>query len=245
MSQEFHPSVTMTESIASEVKTLAVEMKWEDKVSFDKMDVEHDCIVSNKRLTSIDSFHDFISFGTSTGGVGIFLAGRSVTFQPHNKAVSRIIFRGGHSSLNVLSSALDGAVRLTDLEKQVVCMKYSWDQGSNTKHKVYWMEGETNNSSLLLHCGKDVKRLDIRERKAYSLINLSEMTDDGLEKMGTNISIHPMQATMATTCTIEGVKIWDLRNPSTHIELIRQGVSTNTQTNQTPCGQVGALLANF
>ena len=53
--QKFRTGVTMMDSIASEVKTLSVEIKWEDKVCFENLEVEHDSFVSDKRLTSLDS----------------------------------------------------------------------------------------------------------------------------------------------------------------------------------------------
>jgi len=237
--------VTMMDSIASEVKSLAVEMKWEERVNFDSLGVEHDSIISDSRLTSLDSHHDFICYGTSSGGVGIFLSGRSVTFQPHNQEVTRTVFWGGHSSLSVVSAALDGAVRLTDLVKQVASIKYSWDQTSYTKHKVYWMEEENNNSSLLLHCGQDIKRLDVRDRRAHSVINLKNWREDDSRMVGTNISVHPMQATLVSVCSSEGVKIWDLRNTSNHVELISQASSAQTRTGHTTCGAMWSPTGQY
>jgi len=243
--QNFRTGVTMMDSITSEVKTLAVEIKWEEKVDFGSLGVEHDSIISDSRLTSLDSHHDLICYGTSSGGVGIFLSGRSVTFQPHSQAVSRTVFWGGHSSLSVLSAGMDGVVRLTDLAKQVVIMKYSWDQASNTKHKVYWMEEENNNSSLLLHCGQDIKRLDVRDRRAHSVISLKNWREDESRMVGTNISVHPKQATLLSVCASEGVKIWDMRNTTSHVELISQGISARTQTGHTMCGAMWSPTGQY
>merc|ERR1719233_1655284 len=243
--QNFRTGVTMMDSITSEAKTLAVEIKWEEKVDFGSLGVEHDSIISDSRLTSLDSNHDLICYGTSSGGVGIFLSGRSVTFQPHSQEVSRTVFWGGHSSLSVLSAGMDGVVRLTDLAKQVVIMKYSWDQASNTKHKVYWMEEENNNSSLLLHCGQDIKRLDVRHRRAHSVINLKNWREDDSRMVGTNISVHPMQASMVSVCSTEGVKIWDMRNTTSHVEMINQGSSAQIQTGRTTCGAMWSPTGQY
>jgi hypothetical protein len=65
-------------------------------------------------------------------------------------------------------------VRLTDLAKQMVSMEYSWDKTTSTKHKVYWMEEEENHNSLLLYCGQEVNRLDMREKEAHSVITLPD-----------------------------------------------------------------------
>lgn len=68
-------------------------------------------------------------------------------------------------------------MRLTELAKQMVSMEYSWDKTTSTKHKVYWMEKETHNS-LLLHCGQEVNRLDMREKAAYLVITLPDWSMD-------------------------------------------------------------------
>ena len=62
---------------------------------------------------------------------------------------------------------------LTDLAKQMLSMEYSWDKTTSTKHKLYWME-EENHNSLLLHCGQEANRLDMREKEAHSVITLPD-----------------------------------------------------------------------
>ena len=60
--------------------------------------------------------------------------------------------------------------------------------------------------------------------------------EDDYSMLGTNISVHPMQATLVSVCTSEGVKIWDMRNTTSHVELIRQGITSQAHTVHTACG---------
>ena len=62
---------------------------------------------------------------------------------------------------------------LTDLAKQMLSMDYSWDKTTSNKPKLYWME-EENHNSLLLHCGQEANRLDMREKEAHSVITLPD-----------------------------------------------------------------------
>ena len=100
----------------------------------------------------------------------------------------------------VLSGGHDGAVRLTDLAKQIVSMEYTWDKTTSSKHEVYWMEEESH-KSLLLHCGQEVNRLGMREKETHSVIALPGWSMDDMSTLGTNLSIHPMRSTMVSLCT--------------------------------------------
>ena len=77
-------------------------------------------MVSSSQLTDLDTWGDLIGYGTSQGGLGVLLEGRSVTLRPHNHQVTGVSIRGssegtGGGGVGLMSSSLDGTVRLYDL----------------------------------------------------------------------------------------------------------------------------------
>ena len=116
--------------------------------------------------------------------------------------------------MGVLSAGLDGAVRLTDLAKQMVSIEYSWDKTTSTKHKLYLIEEIENHNSLLLNCEQEVKRLYMQEKEEHLMISLPDWRKDDMTTMGTNLSIQPIQSIMLCVCLKAGVYIWYKRNPS-------------------------------
>ena len=64
----------------------------------------------------------------------------------------------GKSNPGVLSAALDGTVRMTDLVRQSVCLEYSWDQSFSGKQGVRWLE-ERGVYSFLLDCGGEINQI--------------------------------------------------------------------------------------
>ena len=139
---KYQMSRTMLESMASECKHTRLEEKLVTKPDWSKFELVQDTIGSSSALSSLDSCGDLVCYGTECGGVGVFLAGRSVTLRPHCMTVVRVLFTGrdGQVSTGIMSAGLDGTVRMTDLVKQSVSLEYSWDQSYSGKNGINWME---------------------------------------------------------------------------------------------------------
>ena len=91
---------------------------------------------------------DMICYGDSAGGVGVFLDGRSTTLKIHNEPVTRVQWLKSSYGNGILSSSHDGTVRLTDVIKQQIVVKYSWIQ-SGVKEQIGWIEPLDANNVLV------------------------------------------------------------------------------------------------
>ena len=84
MTSDYRRSAIFLDSVSCEAKDLAhkkeakFKMNEEDWIQFE---AEEETIVSTSRVTSLDSFNDFFCYGTEAGGVGVVLAGNTVSAQ--------------------------------------------------------------------------------------------------------------------------------------------------------------------
>ena len=176
--------------------------------------VAGEAIVSTSLLTDLDTCGDLVSYGTSEGGVGILLEGRSVTLRPHNHPVTGISIRGsseGPGGVGVISSSLDGTVRLYDLPSQKVGLEYSWDSRDTAPHQVLAM-ARSGEDTYLLDTGENILRVDIRNRKQTSLYKLEKVSVP-VEK--TSFDVHPTEPQLVSICRGERILILDLRKTAT------------------------------
>ena len=74
-------SARFLDSISHECEELTCEDDWRQEVDWRLFDNSSEYIVSSCPITAIDSFGDFISYGTKEGGVGVLMGGRSVTLR--------------------------------------------------------------------------------------------------------------------------------------------------------------------
>ena len=165
-------------------------------------------IVSTSRLTAIDTLGDLITYGTEEGGVGVLVAGRSVTLRPHAEAVTGLLASGSR----ILSAARDGTVRNTDLESKTVSLEYCWDrvrQPGEGKHGVLGMVQRADHS-YILHCSDKIVNLDVRQKEAQSLAGMSNTRSSEFS----NTKINPVKCNLFTTSRSDTVSIWDLRKMS-------------------------------
>jgi len=190
---------------------VAAEQKSRTSVDWTKFELIQDSIVSTSELTSLDSYGDFLCYGTKCGGVGVSLASRSLTLRPHNCPVTRTVFIGSKSSLKILSAGLDGTVRMTDLAQQKVSLEYSWDQSWSGKQGIRWME-RRGVFSFLLDCGVEIIQIDVRSKEAFQLIQLT--AEQPMPGSFTNLSVHPMNKNLISLCRGQSAQIWDLRKAS-------------------------------
>ena len=204
ISPAYHKSRILLDSFSEDFKQVRVEEKLEAKSDWSKFKLLQDNMVSINLLSSLDSCNDFICFGTKAGGVGVALAGRSFTIRPHNREVTRTLFIGNNSSAGVLSAALDGTVRMTDLVQQSVCLEYSWDRSYSVKQGVNWLEGRDTHN-FLLACGIDIKQIDIRSKDVLELFEVDK------SKVVTNLSVNPVNENLVSVSRDNSVQIWDLR----------------------------------
>ena len=146
----YHKSKTLLDSFCADFKQLRAEERLLAKPDWSRFELLQDNMVSSSQLTSLDTCSDYICFGTKNGGVGVSLASRTITIRPHNRQVTRTLLMG-KSNPGVLSDALDGTVRMTDLVRQSVCLEYSWDQSFSGKQGVSQVAG--GERGLLLPAG--------------------------------------------------------------------------------------------
>eukprot|EP00092_Neocalanus_flemingeri_P022791 GFUD01024712.1.p1 GENE.GFUD01024712.1~~GFUD01024712.1.p1 ORF type:complete len:926 (+),score=251.18 GFUD01024712.1:44-2821(+) len=226
---DYHRSVRFINSISEEVTELPAEAFTKNPLK--KFTKIADSKVSSSDIRSFDTFGDLVCFGDSCGGVGVYLDGRSTTLMIHNQPVTRTLFVGESEGRGILSSALDGTVRLTDLTKQEVVVKYSWIQ-SGEKEQIGWIEPWERTNFLINSNRNSVKRIDIRTKTVDTLFSL---TDEELPlelehswdefshdpKFGTNIGVHPTNTNLTSFCHQFSVKIFDLRNTSKPVDTIR------------------------
>eukprot|EP00092_Neocalanus_flemingeri_P024317 GFUD01026373.1.p1 GENE.GFUD01026373.1~~GFUD01026373.1.p1 ORF type:complete len:860 (+),score=265.23 GFUD01026373.1:148-2580(+) len=206
-----HKSEVLMDSITAETKQIEEEQKLSTKVDWNKFELVQDSIVSTSQLTSLDSYGDFICYGTQSGGVGLSLGSNSFTLRPHNRPVTRTVFMGSKSTLRILSAGLDGTVRMTDLGQQSVCLEYSWDQSYQGKQGVHWVE-KRGIYSFILDCGAEINQIDIRSKEAVSLIQLPD--EEKIQDTFTNLSVNPSNKNLISFCRGQSVQIWDLRRAS-------------------------------
>jgi len=206
----YHKSKTLLDSFSADFKQVRAEEKLIAKPDWSRFELLQDNMVSSSQLTSLDTCSDYICFGTKTGGVGVSLAGRAITIRPHNRQVTRTLLMG-KSNPGILSAALDGTVRMTDLVRQTVNLEYCWDQSFSGKQGVRWLE-ERGVHSFLLDCGGEINQIDIRSKEAVQLFELSK--DQAEPTYITNLSVNPTNKNLISLCRGNSLEIWDLRKAS-------------------------------
>jgi len=199
-------SARFLDSISHECEDLTCEDDWRQEVDWRLFDNSSEYIVSSCPITVIDSFGDFISYGTKEGGVGVLMGGRSVTLRPHSEAVTGLIMNGS----KILSCSFDGTVRRWDLKKQMVTLEYSWERSSDIKHGVRGLV-RSSASSYIVDCDSSFRILDIREKAATILCNSEPAS---VADHMSHIAIEPQNKDLFSACRDEIVRIFDLRNCS-------------------------------
>ena len=166
-------------------------------------------IVSTSPVTGLDTWADLLCYGTGDGGVGVLLEGRSVTIRPHHQAVTDVLFRAGTGGLGVMSSSLDGTVRLYDLVSQQVALEYSWDSTALTPHSVLGM-AKTGEDTFLLDVGTEVLTVDLRTRKPSLLFKVEESF---VPEERTSFEVHPTDKKLLSICRGNRANTVDVRSP--------------------------------
>ena len=205
ITKDYRKSRIFLDSVSDECKELKAETVYNDVTDWRLLTRDEEFIVSSSRVTKIDTHGDFITYGTEEGGVGVQVAGRSLTLRPHAGAVSGLVTSGAR----ILSAGRDGTVRNTDLESQVVSLEYSWDMCSDEgegRHGVLGMVQRAD-YSYILHCSDKIVNLDVRQREAKKLAILSDTISSTLS----NIRMNPVRENLFTTSNSDTVVIWDLR----------------------------------
>ena len=208
ITKDYRKSRIFLDSVTEECKEQKVETLYNDDTDWSLFSGGEEFIVSTSRLTAIDTLGDFITYGTEEGGVGVLVAGRSVTLRPHAEAVTGLLASGSR----ILSAARDGTVRNTDLESQTVSLEYCWDmvsQPREDKHGVLGMVQRADHS-YILHCSDKIVNLDVRQKEAQSLAGMSNTRSSEFS----NTNINPVKGNLLTTSRSDTVNIWDLRKMS-------------------------------
>ena len=199
---------SLSEEKLEEEETFQPGVDWEKRVV-----VAGETIVSSSQLTDLDTWGDLVSYGTTQGGLGVLLEGRSVTLRPHNHQITGVSIRGssegtGSGGVGLMSSSLDGTVRLYDLASQKVGLEYSWDMTDTAPHRVLAM-ARSGQDTYLLDTGENIVTLDIRNRKQTSLYKLENVP---VPAERTSLAVHPTKPQLVSICRGGGTQILDLRN---------------------------------
>ena len=208
ITKDYRKSRIFLDSVTEECKEQKVEPLYNDDTDWSLFAGGEEFIVSTSRLTAIDTIGDFTTYGTEEGGVGVLVAGRSVTLRPHAEAVTGLLASGSR----ILSAGRDGTVRSTDLESQTVGLEYCWDmciQPGESKHGVLGIV-QREDLSYILHCSDKIVNLDVRQKEAQSLTGMSNTKSSEFS----NIKINPVQDNLLTTSRSDTVTVWDLRKMS-------------------------------
>jgi len=205
--RRLHINQAKRESIAAELSEIVEEPPYTScGALLSDLEMENESVVSNSAITSMGNFWDFFGFGTAEGGVGVHIGATNNSWRPHNGEVTGIAFYGGASSLGILSTSLDGAVRRSDLARQSVLLEYKEDEegiGCLVKR---------NQSEFLLGCDSTVRLLDLRRKRVSSL----------LSQGGSKMSLHPTDPHMLTV----GERIYDLRQPKNALLELQSQISS-------------------
>ena len=208
ITKDYRKSRIFLDSVTEECKEQKVEPLYNDDTDWSLFAGGEEFIVSTSRLTAIDTIGDFTTYGTEEGGVGVLVAGRSVTLRPHAEAVTGLLTSGSR----IFSAGRDGTVRSTDLENHTVGLEYCWDmciQQGESKHGVLGIV-QREDHSYILHCSDKIVNLDVRQKEAQSLTGMSNTKSSEFS----NIKINPVQDNLLTTSRSDTVTVWDLRKMS-------------------------------
>ena len=211
ITKDYGASRVFLDSLSEE--KLEEEEKFQPGVDWEKaVVVAGETIVSSSQLTDLDTWGDLVSYGTSQGGLGVLLEGRSVTLRPHNHPVTGVSIRAssegpGGGGVGLMSTSLDGTVRLYDLASQKVGLEYSWDMTDTAPHRVLAM-ARSGQDTYLLDTGENILSVDIRKRKQTSHYKL----DLPAPVERTSLAVHPTEPQLVSICRGAATEILDLRN---------------------------------
>ena len=213
------------ESVSAEVEELVLETpdRTCGNIQLARVEMESESVVANSTITSMDTCWDFVGFGTAEGGVGVQIGANNISWRPHNAEVTGIAFLGGSSDLGILSVSLDGAVRRSNLVYKSVLLEYEEEDGG------IGCLVKRNQSEFLLGCDSVVRLMDLRQRRASSL----------LRQGGSKISLHPTDPHMLTV----GASIYDLRQPKNALAVLpNRAYSLQFSPN---CGEMVLAVGKF
>merc|ERR1719357_1366607 len=201
----YHKSTRFLDSVKEEVQEnvpeVDVHTEQSNCISFEKLT---EVTLSKSKINSIDTCGEFVCYGDSDGSVGIYLDGRTTSLLVHSESVTNTVFVDS-SGKSILSSSVDGSVRLTDLVAQSSTIAYE------SKNRIEWIE-QVNSQNFLVNCeGEMVKRLDIRKGKGESVLTFTKKNSFG--DYNNSMSIHPLNHNLMSICQNSVAAIYDLRNP--------------------------------
>jgi len=231
--EDYQQAKRFMQRLTHEIEEYVDEEKRECEVSFGDMKAVVVRRVSNQKLSSLDMAGECIVAGDMAGGLGLYVGGRSLSFRPHNMAVSRTLFLGSGMNTKIVSASHDGTVRLFDLAKEQFEIVYSWNKQYRSKQGVTWLEKVDDDNWLIATEEGDLLQLDKRMRhqstvkllnfpvskrscneefigKQYKKQNIEDFATPAL--VGSNISIHPVDKNLMSLCNGETVQIYDRRH---------------------------------
>jgi len=230
---DYHRSTRFMNSISEEFEDALAERPLSKTFPTEHTKIA-DSKVSSFEIRTVDTLEDLVCYGDSAGGVGVFLDGRSTTLKVHNEPVTRTLFLKDSDGNGILSASQDGTVRLTDLIKQEISVKYSWIQ-SGDKEQIGWIEPWEGNNFLVNANRNSLKRIDLRSRNVDNLFSLSPLDYLSLgyysesellfetshdPSFGANIGVHPSNSNLVSFCHESSVKIFDLRTTSQPVSVV-------------------------
>ena len=205
--RRLHTSKTTLESVVAETYEVVDEPTYTTSGNvLAKLKMTSESVVTTSTITSMETYWDFVGFGTADGGVGVHVGSSNISWRPHNAEVTGIAFCGESSDLGILSSSLDGAVRRSYLARQSVLLEYREDDSA-----IGCMV-KRNGSEFLLGCDSTVRLLDLRRRKVTTL----------LRQGGSRIGVHPTDANLISV----GACIFDLRQPKNSLLKLHSTISS-------------------
>jgi len=210
---DYHRSTRFMNSISEEFEDAVTERPLSKTFPSEHTKIA-DSKVSSNAIRSVDTLEDLICYGDSAGGVGVYLDERSITLKVHNEPVTRTLFLKDGQGNGILSASQDGTVRLTDLVRQEVSVKYSWIQ-SGDKEQIGWIEPWDGNNFLVNANRNSLKRIDLRSKNVDKLVSLSPLDYRNLRfhsqfellsnmshdpAFGANIKVHPSNRNLVSFC---------------------------------------------
>ena len=205
--RRLHSSKATLESVVAETYEVVDEPTYTTSGNvLAKLKMTSESVVTTSTITSMETYWDFVGFGTADGGVGVHVGSSNISWRPHNAEVTGIAFCGESSDLGILSSSLDGAVRRSYLARQSVLLEYREDDSA-----IGCMV-KRNGSEFLLGCDSTVRLLDLRRRKVTTL----------LRQGGSRIGVHPTDANLISV----GACIFDLRQPKNSLLKLHSTISS-------------------
>ena len=214
ITDDHRKSEILLQSFSEESKELIEEDKFKGDVTWGNFTDVKEHLVSTSPVSCIDSFGDFVTYGTENGAVGVLIAGHSLNLRPHTDMVSGLVMDGS----KIVSSSFDGTVRSWDLDKGRVHLEYNWDLYGDDKHGVLGMAKRTEHSHIL-DCDKKLVILDLRSKDTAAVVDIKgvESSHSDFNLRPSSINIEPINSNLFSVCRDSSVTIWDVRNMETSV----------------------------